>query len=160
MSRSTYDPDNPIATLRQTPAFITEVAAGFSEDQLRRPLREGEWSMVQVLAHLHACAAVWGSDIDRMLVGDAPRLQRTDPGRSMHLPRFRDPSFADSLAAFITLREELLALLASLTPEQWAYTGTLGGYPQTVAGHVRRMAKHEAVHQRQFRALRTFLLEG
>jgi hypothetical protein len=143
-----------VATLCQTPLLIGSVAERLCEEQLRvRPLPDG-WSLVDLLAHLHACAEIWGDDIERMLTLEAPRFSKPHPRQVMGSDRHQLPSFAESARAFAVRREQLIARLRTLEPDQWERGATINGRGHTVFTHTRRMALHEAVHAEQIRELR------
>jgi hypothetical protein len=143
--------DAHLATLHQTPLLIGFVAGQLSEAQLRlRPL-PGDWSLVEILAHLHACAEVWSDDIERMLALDAPRFSKPHPRRVMLSSRHQDPTFAESARSFAELRERLISRLQALRPEQWERSATISGRDHTVFSRTRGMALHEARHADQIR---------
>jgi hypothetical protein len=121
------------------------------EEHLRfRPL-PNEWSLVELLAHFHACAEIWGDDIERMLAFDTPRFTKPHPRQAMQSGRYRLPPFAESAHTFADLRERLMARLQSLGPDQWERGATINGRSHTVYTHTRRMAQHEAAHADQIR---------
>jgi hypothetical protein len=147
-----------LATLAETPGFIAEVCAGLGEAELRLAPVPGEWSLVELLAHLHACAEVWGDDIRMMLTCDAPRLHKPHPRQVMKQDRFLTPSFADSFIDFSSLRVRLLGELKSLDFDQWERGATINQRWHTVFTHARRMALHESVHREQFRQVRACVI--
>jgi hypothetical protein len=147
-----------LARLAETPGFIAEVCAGLGEAELRVAPAPGEWSMVELLAHLHACAEVWGDDIGAMLSRDEPRFTKPHPRQVMKQDRFLIPSFAESLAAFSHLRDLLLNGLQSLEFDQWERGATINQRWHTVFTQARRMALHENAHCEQFRQVRTLVI--
>jgi hypothetical protein len=138
-----------LATLRQTPLHISSVAEQLSEEQLRvRPLPK-DWSLVDHLAHLLACAEIWGDDIERMLGLDTPRFEKPHPNNVMR--QHQMPPFAESARAFADLRTGLIARLQALDPNQWERSAIINGRHHTVYTQTRRTALHEAVHADQIR---------
>ncbi len=154
MKSTPLEIETHIATLRETPGFLVEVSVGLTDAQLRQPPSDGKWSMVELLAHLHACAEVWGDDITRMLASDTPKFTKPHPRQVMKAARFHTPSFAESLLLFTALRDGQLQMLASLDGDQWERAATIYQRTHTIFTHVRRMALHEAGHREQFRATR------
>jgi hypothetical protein len=140
-----------LATLRQTPRVIDSVAERLTEQQLRLRIPSGAWSRVEVLAHLHACAVIWGDDIERMLAQDSPRFTKPHPRREMQSGRYLEPTFADSAHAYAVLRGRLIEILEPFGPEQWDRGATINGRGHTVYTHVRRLALHETAHAEQIR---------
>jgi hypothetical protein len=149
-----------LATLAETPGFIAEVCTGLGEAELRLAPAPGEWSLVELLAHLHACAEVWGDDIGVMLMRDEPRFTKPHPRQVMKQDRFLTPSFADSFIDFSNLRARLLGELKSLDFELWERGATINQRWHTVFTHARRMALHEHAHREQFRGVRAFVIEA
>lgn len=61
----------PMATMvaipKKNPLTIAELTADLTPKQLRTIPEKGAWTAVDVLAHLHSCADVWGSCIAAIL---------------------------------------------------------------------------------------------
>ena len=148
--------ETKLTALAETPSFIADVSGGLKEVELRLSPAPGEWSMTELLAHLHACAEIWGDDIARMLTRDEPTFTKPHPRQVMKETRFLTTSFADSIAAFTSLRELLLNELRSLEDEQWERGATINQRRRTVFTQMRRMALHESIHRDQFRELKAF----
>jgi hypothetical protein len=56
-----------LATLRETPVVFSNLAERLTETELRAKAEPKAWSFNEVLAHLSACAEVWGDDIEQIL---------------------------------------------------------------------------------------------
>ena len=101
-----YDrPLTPAQLLPRLAAAPTRIAAlteGLTPAELRAAPGEGEWSATDVLAHLRACADVWGGCIARLLAEDGKPV----PGSTMPLyrgpPRMR-PVAGSMIAWFVVL---------------------------------------------------------
>ena len=141
-----------LATLRQTPLLIGTVAEQLREEQLRARPGPKEWSLVEHLAHLHACAEIWSDDIERMLAHDTPMFEKPHPNTVM--TRHQTPPFVETTRAFTDLRERLIARLQTLAPDQWQRSAIINGRRHTVFTQTRRMALHEAAHTEQIREAR------
>ena len=120
--------------------------------------------MNQVLAHLRACADVWGACIARILAEEHPTLKAINPrtySAGTDLPR---QPFADSLFAYTKQRDQLLAELVALAPEQWKRAATVVGagrpLERTTADYARRMALHERAHLAQIERAAAILRGG
>ena len=68
-----------LSTLRRTPLLIGAIAEHPREEQLRARLRPNDWSLVELLAHLQACAEAAGYSVVRELGGHGI-------GKAMHEP--------------------------------------------------------------------------
>lgn len=139
--------------LEQAPARIEAAAAGLTAVQLRTPPAMGEWSVNDVLAHLRACADMWGKAIEEMLAADHPTLRAINPRSWIHQTDYPALEFAPSFAAYKAQRAALLAILRTLTPEQWARTATFTGagkpIERTLHSFGNRIAIHERPHLKQ-----------
>ena len=138
-----------LSTLRRTPLLIGALADQLHEEQLRARPFPNDWSLVEQLAHLHACAEIWGDDIKGMLELDASSFEKPHPRRLMR--HYQVPPFAESARTFTELRERLLACLQPLRQDQWERSATINGRRHTVYTQTRRMALHEAAHVDQMR---------
>ena len=76
-SRSARDPhltrEEILALLRDAPGRIADATSGVTAADLRTAPAPGEWSVVDILAHLRACGDVWGGPIAVILAEDRPR---------------------------------------------------------------------------------------
>lgn len=139
--------------LEGTPWRIATCTAGLKEAQLRRSSGKGEWSAVQILAHLRACDDVWSHSIYAMLVQDNPRLPLLHPRQWAKVMPYVHLDFGLSLQAFTLKRRELLHVLDDLPEEGWARTAVIGNRTHSVFSQARRMALHEVEHCEQIESL-------
>jgi hypothetical protein len=109
--------------LAETPPRIAALTSGLAQDQLRTALNDDEWSANEVLAHLRACADVWGGCIAAIIAEDRPTLRAINPRTWIKQTNYRELEFQPSLRAFATQRADLLTILEPLRPK---------------AGHARR----------------------
>jgi hypothetical protein len=146
-----------LTLLAETPTRIAALTAGLPPTHLQTSPDPDEWSANDVLAHLRACADVWGGCIAAMLAEDRPTLRAVDPRAWIKQTDYRDLDFQSSLRAFITQRAELLAVLESLPPDGWtrAATVTGAGKPlvRTVHMYAQRLGRHERPHVKQIERL-------
>jgi uncharacterized damage-inducible protein DinB len=145
--------------LADTPARITDVTADQTPEQLRTAPGPGAWSAVDVLAHLRACADVWGGYIDLILAEDHPSIRPVNPTTWIKQTDYREQAFRPSLEAFTAQRAGLLAVLAALSPADWsrALTATWAGKSRerTVHSYAEWLANHEQQHIKQIARLKT-----
>jgi hypothetical protein len=142
-----------LGMLVAAPERIATLTAGLSPAQLRAAPAPGDWSPNDVLAHLRACADVWGGCIARILAEDHPTIRAIDPRTWMTRTDYPDLPFAESLHAYAVQRAELIVTLEPLTEEQWARLATMTGsgrpIDRTVLSFARRLAVHERPHIKQ-----------
>lgn len=146
--------------LSETPARLAEFTAGLSLTQLHAPLKAGEWSANDILAHLRACATLGGDGITAILTRDMPALQalqEIDPKTWVHSTDYAGQKFQASLRIFTKQRTDLLGILKPLTPEAWSHQMTVTGKgrarQESVLSYAQWLASHERTHLKQFKRL-------
>jgi hypothetical protein len=141
-----------LTMLAETPPRLAALTAGLAPAQLHAA-SDGEWSANDVLAHLRACADVWGNCMVAIITRDRPTLRALNPRTWIKKTDYLEQEFQPSLHAFAAQRTELLTVLKPLTPGGWSRTATVTGagqvLEQTVLYYGWRMASHERPHLQQ-----------
>lgn len=142
-----------LTLLAETPIRLGALTGGLEPALLRAAPAPGEWSANDVLAHLRACADVWGGAIAAILSEDHPTVRAVNPRAWVAQTDYPDLAFRPSLDAFAAQRAELLALLEPLPPAGWERSATVigAGKPleRTVLFYARWLAGHERPHVKQ-----------
>lgn len=142
-----------LTILAEAPGRIAASTAGVASARLRAAPAPGEWSPTEVLAHLRACADVWGTGIARMLAEDLPTIRAVSPRTWVHGTDYPELEYAPSLRAYTEQRAALLAVLEPLPPEGWSRAATVAGagrpFRHTVLSYAERLATHERPHVQQ-----------
>lgn len=142
-----------LSKLAATPPRLAALTAGLAPAQLRTAPNPEEWSANEVLAHLRACADVWGGCIATILAQDTPTLRAVNPRTWIQKTDYLDLDFRPSLGAFATQRAELLAVLEPLPPEGWSRAATVTGagkpLMRTVLSYAQWLVDHERPHVKQ-----------
>jgi hypothetical protein len=139
--------------LAETPERIRAYIGDADDVHLAASPDAKTWSAVQVLAHLRACADLWGYTIYSMLAEKTPTFPLIDERRYAKTARYADLPFSASFDAFCLQRAELLAALRPLAIDQWERSGTQEGRSIDIFRQVRRMALHEVEHCDQIEML-------
>ena len=143
--------------LAATPPRITAASCGLTNAQLRFKPAEDAWSANDILAHLRACADVWGKSIATMIAQDNPTIRYVSPRTWIRKTNYPEQTFDLSLHAFIQQREDLLRALKALDHAGWlrgaTFTATTNGRSHTVLNYAQRIARHEGDHCEQIEAL-------
>jgi hypothetical protein len=134
--------------LAAVPPRIAALTAGVAPAQLQAASVPGDWSAVEVLAHLRACADMWGGCIAAMLAQDHPTLRAVNPRTWIGQTDYLEQAFQPSLQAFTEQRVKLLALLEPLAPAGWARSATITGAGKPLDRSVRFYAEWLATHER------------
>ncbi len=98
-----------LTLLAATPPRLAALTADLTPAHLHtRPNPDG-WSLNDLLAHLRACADVWGNCIMAMIAEDTPTLRAINPRTWIKQTDYGDLEFGPSLRSFARQRAELLA---------------------------------------------------
>ena len=135
-----------LTLLAETPPRIAALTAGLAPAQLHTTPNHDEWSANDVLAHLRACADVWGNCVLVMIAEDTPTLRAVNPRTWIKKTDYLELDFRPSLRSFATQRAELLAVLEPLPPEGWSRAATVTGagklLERTVLSYAQWLARH------------------
>lgn len=141
--------------LRDGPAYLSKIAKDAAPRRLGSRPSPDEWSATEVLAHLRACADVWGDCIATILAEDEPTIRAINPRRWIRDTDYPTQDFRDSLRAFTRQRDELLTVLEPLSQEDWSRSATITGagkpLRRTVFDYAEWLGRHERPHIKQIR---------
>jgi DinB superfamily len=142
-----------LTQLRDTPTRIATLTADLSPEALQmRPTPE-EWSANEVLAHLRACADVWGNCIMTIIAEDRPTWRAVSPRTWIKQTDYPELEFRPSLCAFTTQRADLLAVLSPLPIDAWERSARVSAVGRvlepTVLSYAERLVVHERSHVKQ-----------
>lgn len=135
--------------LAQTPETLSAMRRHFSGEQARRPLRSGERSFVETVAHLIHVEARSAESIYLALLLTEPLLPTVHAERAWgRLLRFEALEVDELLAYFDLRRKVLLRVLTGLKATAWARTIREEGKQrkESVYWRVRALALHETEH--------------
>lgn len=163
--RRLLEPGEILPILTSNPSGIDAAIAELSDVQLVTRPEVNEWSPLEILAHLRACADVWGDQrIVRMLSEDEPTIQAVHPMRWIQQTNYYETPFSTSFAAFDEQRRRLLTLIETISPEDWerGATFTGGGAPRryTVRSEADAIARHERAHIKQLAKRCSLIRQG
>ena len=153
MPRRSLTIEQVLSQLAKTAPRIAEYTADMTPAQLQTSSSHDEWSANDVLAHLRACADVWGNCIVAMINEDTPMLRAVNPRTWIKKTDYLELEFRPSLRAFTTQRADLLAILEGLSREGWSRAATVTGagkaLERTVLFYAEWLARHERPHVKQ-----------
>jgi DinB superfamily len=142
--------NQPLVVQAATAKKLNRLIKGVARAKLRmRPAPE-KWSVSEIIAHLADSEFVGGFRLRFILGSPGAPVVSYDQDKwvtSGHYDQ-RDPQ--TSLAHFCVLRECNLALLKTLTPEQWKHYGMHSERGRETIGHIVCMfAGHDVNHLQQ-----------
>lgn len=139
-----------LALLVAAPQRIATLTESLSWSQLHEPPAPDAWSINEILAHLRACADMWGGAIVEILAHDHPTLRAINPRTWIEKTDYREQEFRSSLQVFTLQRNELLGLMEPLASDDWQRSATVKGAGKplelSVWSYVDRLAIHERSH--------------
>ena len=140
----------PLAVQAATAKKLERLIKGLPTVKLRKRPAPDKWSVGEILAHLADAEIVCGFRMRLILGAPGTPVAAFDQDSwviSGHYAK-RDPR--KSLAQFRVVREANLALLKSLTPEQWKHHGVHAERGVETIEHIARMyAGHDINHTQQ-----------
>ena len=156
--------DKLLTFLEETPRRLVVMTGGLENARLQAKFDQDTWSVNDILAHLRACADVWGKSILAMIAQDQPTLRYVSPRTWMRKMDYHAQEFHASLQAFTNPRATLLQALKMLKIEDWSrgatFTGTVRGREQTILSYAQRIADHEAAHLDQIESAITWAISN
>ena len=153
MPTRSLTPEQILTLLAATPTRIAALTADLSPAQLQTKPTSDEWSANEVLAHLRACADMWGNCMVAMIAEERPVLRAVNPLTWIKKTDYLELAFRPSLHSFAAQRADLLAVLEPLPPEGWSRAATVTGagkvLERTVLFYGHWLARHERPHVKQ-----------
>jgi hypothetical protein len=147
---SYLDGKQPLTVQAATAKKLERLIKGVAPAKLRKRPAADKWSVSEILAHL-ADAEIVGAFRMRFILG-APGTPITafDQDSWVISGHYEKRNPHKSLEQFRTVREANLALLKSLTPDQWKHYGMHSERGQESIEHIVRMfAGHDLNHLKQ-----------
>lgn len=153
MESDSAEIEKVIEALADMPLRIESLSKGLDKTFLHLRSEEESWSPNDILAHMRACADVWGKSIMAMISQDHPTLRYISPRTWIRKTNYPDLDFHVSLEAFSKQRNELLDALKPLKTSDWSrgatFRPTTRGKKPTILSYARRIARHENEHYAQ-----------
>jgi hypothetical protein len=149
-----FEADDLVERLAATPGRMAALAGGRSPEELSAKPEDGEWSAVQVLAHLRASDDILSPRLVAMLVLEEPPLPAFDDRRWEAVMAYAEADFQELLATFTFRRAELVRVLRGLAPADWQRAGLHEAHGRiTLLETLRHLVEHEEEHGLQLGAL-------
>jgi len=145
---------NALKVQSATPKKIASLLRGKSPAKLRKRPAAGKWSVAEILAHLADAETVTAWRIRQILGAPGTPIQAFDQDAWAAALHYAKRDARQSLEVFRVMREANVALLKSLSPEQWQHFGMHAERGQESIEHlVRMMAGHDLNHIKQLEQL-------
>jgi hypothetical protein len=147
---ATLGGQTPLKVQAATPKKLARLIARVSSAKLRKRSAPGKWSAAEILAHLADAEIVTGWRLRQILGAPGTPIQAFDQDAWAAAGRYEKRDAKKSLEQFRAVREANLALLKSLSPEQWKHHGLHAERGMETIEHITRMmAGHDLNHLAQ-----------
>ena len=141
---------DPLKVQAATANRLGRLIGRTSAAKLRKPPAPGKWSTGEILAHLADCEIVAGWRMRQILGATRIQLQAFDQDAWAAAGHYEKREPRKSLEQFRVARESNLALLKSLTPQQWKHHGVHAEWGNlSIELLVREVAGHDLNHLAQ-----------
>jgi len=145
---------DPLKVEAGTAKKLERLIEGVPAAKLRKRPAPGKWSVVEILAHLAESELVRGWRMRQILGAPGTAIQAFDQDSWAVAGHYEKRDARKSLELFRVLREANLALLKSLTKEQWKHHGIHAERGEESIEHMVRMnAGHDINHLAQVERL-------
>ncbi|HWX39026.1 MAG TPA: DinB family protein [Candidatus Sulfotelmatobacter sp.] len=139
--------EKPLKIQAATPNKLGRLIGRASGAKLRKRPAPGKWSAAEIVAHLADCEIVVGWRMRQILGAPGTPIQPFDQDTWAAAGHYERRDARKSVAQFRAAREANLALLKSLTPEQWKHHGLHAERGvETIEHIVGMMAGHDLNH--------------
>lgn len=109
--------------LRGSPVVLRALVRGLDDAAWRRRPAEGEWAVIEVVAHLADSDERAAARVRRMLAEDDPALPGYDQDALARERRYIEMEPAEALDRFERVRSDHVALLEGLDDAGWRRSG-------------------------------------
>lgn len=147
---------DPIKAQSTTNKKLTRLIKGVPTAKLRKRPAPDKWSVAEILAHLADVEIVIGWRMRSILGDPGTPVQAYDQNAWVVAGHYNKRDPRKSIELHRVLRDANLALLKSLSPEQWKHFGQHAERGQESIEHIVRMvAGHDVNHIHQIERILT-----
>jgi len=141
---------DPLKLQAAAPARLAKLLKGVSAAKARKRPAPGKWSIAEIVSHIADTELVGGYRIRAILGAPGTQIIGFDQDAWVTALHYDKRDLKKSFEQYRALREANLALLKSLTPEQWKQHGVHNERgPETVETIVKMFAGHDINHFQQ-----------
>jgi hypothetical protein len=131
-----------LRSLPKTPALLRYILQDVSQEKAVNSW-DGDWNVVYIVCHLRDLEVAYTQRIHMMLEQDNPSFPSNDNQELATKNRYAEADLRQSLAEFEDLRRGFIALITSLSDEQWARRGQHPYFGETT---ILSQAINNAIH--------------
>ena len=147
---------DPLKVQSATTKKLARLIKGVPTAKLRKRPAPEKWSIAEILAHLADVEIVIGWRMRSILGAPGTPVQAFDQDAWVIAGHYQERDPRKSIELHCVVREANLALLKSLSPDQWKHYGQHAERGQESIEHIVRMiAGHDINHIRQIERILT-----
>ena len=151
---SNIEKQEPLKVQGATAKRIARLLKGVPATKLRKRPAPEKWSIAEIIAHITDTELVGGWRIRLILGAPGTPITAFDQDAWVTALHYDQRDVRKSFEQFRVLREANLALLKSLTLDQWKHHGLHAERgPETIEMIVKMFAGHDINHTRQIEAI-------
>jgi DinB superfamily len=144
----------PLKVQAATAKKIEKLLKGLPTSRLRKRPEPGKWSITEIVTHLVDTEIVGGFRMRMILGAPGTPIPAFDQDAWVTAGHYDKRDARKSLEQFRTVREANLALLKTLTPEQWKHYGIHAERGEETMEHIVRLyAGHDINHTKQIQRI-------
>ncbi|MFZ0885293.1 MAG: DinB family protein [Candidatus Acidiferrales bacterium] len=144
------DGQEPLKVQATTAKKIEKLLKGVPAAKLRKRPEPGKWSVTEIVAHLADTEIVGGFRMRMILGAPGTPISAFNQDAWVVAGHYDKRDVRKSLEQFRAIRDANLALLKTLTPEQWKHHGIHSERGEETIEHIVRMfAGHDINHTKQ-----------
>ncbi|MCB9454147.1 MAG: DinB family protein [Anaerolineaceae bacterium] len=136
------DKGKALRSLPKTPALLRFILQGVTQAEAMNSW-DADWNVVFVVCHLRDLEAAYLQRVHMMLDEDNPTFPANDQRAMAIERRYAEADLTTTLGEFEALRREFIALLGSLSDEQWERRGQHPYFGETT---ILTQAVNNAIH--------------
>ncbi len=145
---------HPLKVQASTAKKIEKLIKGVPAAKLRKRPEPDKWSVAEIVVHLADTEIVGGYRIRTILGAPGTPIAAFNQDAWVTAGHYGKRDVHKSLEHFRTIREANLALLKTLTPEQWKHHGIHSERGEETVEHIVRMfGGHDINHMKQIEAI-------
>lgn len=136
-----------VARLRQQSGDVARITSGLDEASLAKRPNPDQWSLKELVCHLHRVQQIFEARVDGMVAQDNPPVASYMPDGDAEFEKMVTRPARDCIIAFLEDRERLALRLGELSPAEWHRTGKHPDFPHyDVHFQIEYMVHHEGHH--------------
>jgi len=141
---------DPLKMQAGAPQKLARLLKGVSASAARKRPEPAKWSINEIVAHLADTEVAVGFRLRMILGSPGVPIQAFDQDEWVKALHYDKRDLRRSLAQFRAFREANVALLKTLTPDQWKHLGRHAERgEETIEMIVRMIAGHDINHMKQ-----------